>query len=299
MKKVISILLIVALSLSMGTIAFADDAAYIKYEEKADALISNSTFLDEAQSSEVKEELAALEQVSIPIESLFDVSLYNGEIVYHRTVYEDVVNYITVDESSNGDVIVDYYEGELHDTITYCLDGSILLNGEPVVVTMSDGDSTYEQHLATRSSLNDTYSTTPFSGTQSGDYTVLDKIKYGNLKLQQKIIETVTSALCDLLTRAIEKVLPDFEGFVASSVVKTIFNALCSNIKTEAQRMATNSNAVGYKVVYMTTDFLVAPLCYCYRHDFDFYLCEVNANYLPSNMHCGSRSIYHQFTLFW
>ena len=301
MKKIISLLLCLALCFSLGTMAFAEDGDdSLRYEDKAISLMSNSDSPDEMLVSKVESGLAVLEQVNVPIESIFNVSSYNGKAIYHRAITEDIVNYLTVSESINGDIVVDYYEDELHDTLTYCADGGILLNGNPVVVTYTDEEGVvYEQPLVARDNPNDFYSEGPCPGTSAGDYTVLDKTRYGNLKLEQLIIDTVTGVLCDLLTEAIESRLPGLGGFVVSTVVENVFNALCSNIKTEALRMAPDSDSVGYKVNYYTTEALVAPLCYSYRHDFYFYLCPVSSSYLPYDMYVGMRQIYHQFTLFW
>ena len=299
-KKLISLLLVVTICLSMGTVAFAEDTASLKYQDKAEMLVSNSNMLSDIQVAEVESGLAAMEQVNVPIGRIFNVSSCDGKVVYHRQVTEDIINYLTVDESANGDVVVDYYEGDLHDTVTYCADGTILLNGHPVIITYTNEDgTTYDEPLVTRNSLNDVYTEGPCSGTKASDYTVFDKTRYGNLQLEQQIIDIVTSTLCDLLTNAIEDVLTGFVGFATSTVVGEIFDLLCSNIKTKAQRIAPTSDAIGYKVDYYTTENLIAPLCYCYRHDFDFYLCPVKSDHLPDDMYVGARSVYHLFTLYW
>ena len=73
-----------------------------------------------------------LRSVGTSVKGIESFSVEDGRIVYRKQLAPEVENLLAVERESDGSVVVDYWEGDLHDVLTYKPNGDVLLNGKEV-----------------------------------------------------------------------------------------------------------------------------------------------------------------------
>ncbi len=104
-----------------------DEAAKQKAAELMEASPS-----DEATEDDIAEDLMLFRSVGTGVDGFVSFSVEDGRIIYREELAPGLENLLAVEQDSDGSVVVDYWEGDLHDVITYKSNGDILLNGKEV-----------------------------------------------------------------------------------------------------------------------------------------------------------------------
>ena len=87
---------------------------------------------DEVTEEDIAEDLMLLRSVGTSVKGIESFSVEDGRIVYRKQLAPEVENLLAVERESDGSVVVDYWEGDLHDVLTYKPNGDVLLNGKEV-----------------------------------------------------------------------------------------------------------------------------------------------------------------------
>ena len=87
---------------------------------------------DEVTEEDIAEDLMLLRSVGTSVKGIESFSVEDGRIVYRKQLAPEVENLLAVERESDGSVVVDYWEGDLHDILTYKPNGDGLLNVKEV-----------------------------------------------------------------------------------------------------------------------------------------------------------------------
>lgn len=161
------------------------------------------------------------------------------EILYNLKLGNYVTDQIKVNETTSGNLKVDIFEDDIHDTILFESDGSIVLNGKHVIFETSEEHIGLEVIPQARTSV---YSSNPYKGKKS-NYT--KKIKtYSNKSVNtgSLIKDLAVGTIATLVSAALSVSLP---GSVAIGAVST----LASSMKSAAVRYGPKSAYFSYEVV--------------------------------------------------
>ena len=111
--------------------ALPDEAA----KQQAAELMSASPS-DEVTEDDIAEDLMLFRSVDIDTYEFTEFSVDNGIIVY-RDPISTGESLLSIEQKRNGDVVIDIWEGDLHDQVTYKSNGDVLLNGKKMTATSS------------------------------------------------------------------------------------------------------------------------------------------------------------------
>ena len=111
--------------------ALPDEAA----KQQAAELMAASPS-DEVTKDDIAEDLMLFRSVDIDTYEFTEFSVDNGIIVYHDPISAGE-SLLSIEQKRNGDVVIDIWEGDLHDQVTYKSNGDVLLNGKKMTVTGS------------------------------------------------------------------------------------------------------------------------------------------------------------------
>lgn len=111
--------------------ALPDEAA----KQQAAELMAASPS-DEVTEDDIAEDLMLFRSVDIDTYEFTEFSVDNGIIVYHDPISAGE-SLLSIEQKRNGDVVIDIWEGDLHDQVTYKSNGDVLLNGKKMTVTGS------------------------------------------------------------------------------------------------------------------------------------------------------------------
>lgn len=104
-----------------------DEAAKQKAAELMEASPS-----DEVTEDDIAEDLMLFRSVGTGVDGFVSFSVEDGRIIYREELAPGLENLLAIEQDSDGSVVVDYWEGDLHDVITYRPNGDMLLNGKEV-----------------------------------------------------------------------------------------------------------------------------------------------------------------------
>lgn len=111
--------------------ALPDEAA----KQQAAELMAASPS-DEVTEDDIAEDLMLFRSVDIDTYEFTEFSVDNGIIVYHDPISTGE-SLLSIEQKRSGDVVIDIWEGDLHDQVTYKSNGDVLLNGKKMTVTSS------------------------------------------------------------------------------------------------------------------------------------------------------------------
>lgn len=137
MKRILSILL--ALIISTNTLVIG---CYAANAEDIAQTASTNTLVDDYLSREdapvSSQALATSVQADLSLlkvsylDSLVSISdVDNRGRVTYQIAYDGIVDYISVSNNANGDVVLKVWENDLYNELVYAKDGSVLLDGKP------------------------------------------------------------------------------------------------------------------------------------------------------------------------
>ena len=104
-----------------------DEAA----KQKAAELMSASPS-DEVTEDDIAEDLMLFRSVGTEVDGFVSFSVEDGRIIYCDELAPGLVNLLAIEQTGDGSVNVDYWEGDLHDVLTYKPNGDVLLDGKEV-----------------------------------------------------------------------------------------------------------------------------------------------------------------------
>lgn len=247
MKKFLSLILTVAMCISIIIPAAASEADEVAemYEMEAlsiDELISRD--LEEPYSERSNYREAVEEDLHI-IEDYFGLqNVYihveeeSTEFVYEKQYSEKYTDFIKVFQDGEA-VTFDITEGDCHDILCMMPDGSIILNGNEVIITTDSGEN--EDHgIAPASIYTTTHSAIPFAGTQAYQYSnLIDTYEKADINAHGFIINLAVATISGIIGNAVSSFL-GAPGAIGGAL-GTVLGAIAPEIKNIAERQAPDS----------------------------------------------------------
>ena len=139
-KRILALFISISIIISNSGSVFAADSDEIQradidvVSEVVERIKLNET-LSESQEKAVVEEIEILDYYGFPIKSVIDISLEDDEIIYEMLLIDEIINTVRV-EMKDEEVLFDIKEGEIHNTLIYKTNGTILLDDNVVEITM-------------------------------------------------------------------------------------------------------------------------------------------------------------------
>lgn len=245
-KKATVFTLLFTMSLSqMAYASSTDEAISQKDAQTIDCNSCNLTINDEKK---VLQDEELFREMSVDLDMItLEKASGTSPFVYKIDYGDGSVETTEIRKASNGDIVMDVYDGNLHDTITKTADGKLLLDGKEVVVESNteviEGESFNEDvSVASQYGRGSVYRTTPYKG-KAADYTKKVKtIKKASVKADKLIRNMTITAIATVLEKSIQTCVP------LTLSVKVLSEA-AKKVKPEAERNAPNSKCLSYKLV--------------------------------------------------
>lgn len=245
-KKATVFTLLFTMSLSqMAYASSTDEAISQKDAQTIDCNSCNLTINDEKKVSQDEE---LFREMSVDLDMItLEKASGTSPFVYKIDYGDGSVETTEIRKASNGDIVMDVYDGNLHDTITKTADGKLLLDGKEVVVESNteviEGESFNEDvSVASQYGRGSVYRTTPYKG-KAADYTKKVKtIKKASVKADKLIRNMTITAIATVLEKSIQTCVP------LTLSVKVLSEA-AKKVKPAAERNAPNSKCLSYKLV--------------------------------------------------
>lgn len=259
LRKMMSIILIICMMLVSTTTAFCTSNKHECMTRDKEATLQE--FLSQQQHKgidinkelskstakitsdlvfQATEDLQNLNSIGIDCETLkIDSISSDNRIVYKWNITDGITDYIKVNEI--GDMLVlDFYEGSLHNTIKIRNNGEILL--DDFCIVNSDKICEGEHQSLSPNARYSRYSKTPLKGRIS-DYPEPAVRFYANpmVELGQTFKSVSVGALTTIIAIALS-LSP--QGQIASS----IFGGIAGSIKSAAVRYRPNSTGLSYEI---------------------------------------------------
>lgn len=245
-KKATVFTLLFTMSLSqMAYASSTDEAISPKDAQTIDCNSCNLTINDEKK---VLQDEELFREMSVDLDMItLEKASGTSPFVYKIDYGDGSVETTEIRKASNGDIVMDVYDGNLHDTITKTADGKLLLDGKEVVVESNteviEGESFNEDvSVASQYGRGSVYRTTPYKG-KAADYTKKVKtIKKASVKADKLIRNMTITAIATVLEKSIQTCVP------LTLSVKVLSEA-AKKVKPAAERNAPNSKCLSYKLV--------------------------------------------------
>lgn len=245
-KKATVFTLLFTMSLSqMAYASSTDEAISQKDAQTIDCNSCNLTINDEKK---VLQDEELFREMSVDLDMItLEKASGTSPFVYKIDYGEGSVETAEIRKASNGDIVMDVYDGDLHDAITKTADGKLLLDGKEVVVESNTeviaGESFNEDvSVASQYGRGSVYRTTPYKG-KAADYTKKVKtIKKASVKADKLIRNMTITAIATVLEKSIQTCVP------LTLSVKVLSEA-AKKVKPAAERNAPNSKCLSYKLV--------------------------------------------------
>lgn len=245
-KKATVFTLLFTMSLSqMAYASSTDEAISQKDAQTIDCNSCNLTINDEKK---VLQDEELFREMSVDLDMItLEKASGTSPFVYKIDYGDGSVETTEIRKASNGDIVMDVYDGNLHDTITKTADGKLLLDGKEVVVESNTeviaGESFNEDvSVASQYGRGSVYRTTPYKG-KAADYTKKVKtIKKASVKADKLIRNMTITAIATVLEKSIQTCVP------LTLSVKVLSEA-AKKVKPAAERNAPNSKCLSYKLV--------------------------------------------------
>lgn len=245
-KKATVFTLLFTMSLSqMAYASSTDEAISQKDAQTIDCNSCNLTINDEKK---VLQDEELFREMSVDLDMItLEKASGTSPFVYKIDYGDGSVETTEIRKASNGDIVMDVYDGNLHDTITKTADGKLLLDGKEVVVESNteviEGESFNEDvSVASQYGRGSVYRTTPYKG-KAADYTKKVKtIKKASVKADKLIRNMTITAIATVLEKSIQTCVP------LTLSVKVLSEA-AKKVKPAAERNAPNSKCLSYKLV--------------------------------------------------
>ena len=218
-KKFLSLVMALCLSLSLAIPIAASESINEKINHDINTMAKAGLFVEGMTVSSINSD---------------------GTRTYAYPLTEDVTDYITPHYNDDGSIVVDVVERNCHDIITLEANGHVLINGQSLANTTVNSQNTRDT-ITPKVAFNYAYSATPFKGTTSSQYNV-GPAPYNSRSVRfDKALRFMTGYAIGF---GIATYLFPSSASQAAEVCAKIGLAL----KTKAEELADESNALSYKV---------------------------------------------------
>lgn len=247
MKKFLSLVLTVAMCISIIIPAAASEADEVAemYEMEAlsiDELISRDLEEPYSERSNYREVVEEDLQIIEDYFGLQNVYIHteeeSTEFVYEKQYSEKYTDFIKVSQDGEA-VTFDITEGDCHNTLCMMPDGTIILDGNEVIIT-TDSVENEDHGIAPASIYTTTTSVIPFAGTQAYQYSILvNTYEKASVNVHNRIKNVVTTALAAIISETVKHLLPGIP--LADIIAGGVFSVAAAEVKDIAERHAPDS----------------------------------------------------------
>ena len=235
-------------TMSLSQMAYASSTVEALSPKDAQTIDCNSCDLTINDEKKVSQDEKLFREMSVDLDMItLEKASGTSPFVYKIDYGDGSVETTEIRKASNGDIVMDVYDGDLHDIITKTSDGKLLLDGKEVVVESNteiiEGESFNEDvSVASQYGRGSVYRTTPYKG-KAADYTKKVKtIKKASVKADKLIRNMTITAIATVLEKSIQTCVP------LTLSVKVLSEA-AKKVKPAAERNAPNSKCLSYKLV--------------------------------------------------
>lgn len=251
MKKMMSFFLAVILTVSvLPMTVFAEEVSNDTtqigdLEIATDAIEEIQEELGEDEDAVVEtiaDDIETLASLALPVDNLLNVQCEDGEIEYVLDIpTEDLTATVSVEEDNSGNVTLDITEGECNDILVVEDDGSMMLNGSEVTVTVEDCEA--DEGSAELAHGSARYSRTSMKPFVKGKYTNYISKKKVVFDFGSSLVKDITSnAFTTILGYALGAAL---SGSWVVGIVGGIAGVVFSQMKSTAKRYCPTSTSAG------------------------------------------------------
>lgn len=245
-KRVTVFALLFAMSLSQ--MVYASSTGEVISQKDVQTIDCNSCDLTINDEKKVLQDEKLFREMSVDLDKItLEKANAASPFVYKIDYGDGSVETAEIRKASNGDIVMDVYDGNLHDTITKTSDGKLLLDGKEVVVesnteVIEEESFNEDVSVASQYGRGSVYRTTPYKG-KAADYTKKVKtIKTASVKADKVIRKMTISAISIILKNSIQ-------AFVPTTLPISALTAVAKNVKPAAERNAPNSKCLSYSLV--------------------------------------------------
>lgn len=245
-KRVTVFALLFAMSLSQMT--YASSTGEVISQKDAQTIDCNSCDLTINDEKKVLQDEKLFREMSVDLDKItLEKASATSPFVYKIDYEDGIIETAEIRKASNGDIVMDVYDGDLHDTITKTSDGKLLLDGKEVVVesnteVIEEEGFNEDVSVASQYGRGSVYRTTPYKG-KAADYTKKVKtIKKASVTADKLIRNMTITAIATVLEKSIQPCVP------LTLSVKVLSEA-AKKVKPAAERNAPNSKCLSYKLV--------------------------------------------------
>lgn len=239
LKQILSVFLAVVMVGSLCTIgAYAANAEQIQADANAQRLIVDSLGKDQLNNTTVQtvsHDLKLLKKAALDKLVEIDSVNSNGSVTY-AIPYESInsIDYITVEEDSSGNIVLDITDGTRHNEVIYATDGRILLDGYALrfedsstpISTQTDPGITPKAGAYTRIYGTNAVLDNHGKPTAPSGYNYVSSFSGPNISLGQQIASLTTAALITCITNAAAPLLTKvINSLLTLSDAKTALSA--------------------------------------------------------------------------
>lgn len=227
-KRLLSLLLALAMCLSLSVPAFAAETPTSAFLSPAtlEWIEDNYSTVNVDLQQQVVNDFESLSSVGIISEFCTPSSIrQDGRIVYTLQLTDTITNQITTYRDAQNQLVVEFYEGDKHDTVIYLNNGNLLVNGclidnqNSVVSVVSASGNVVVQPRA----RYDDFSLTPWGS--ASEYTIDAGVYTGSFcpwgveTIANLSIGTVAAIICDAV-----------KASLGLAILITIFSTVASNM---------------------------------------------------------------------
>lgn len=218
--------------------------------------------------------------------SILDVDEF-GNVLYSYQVLDSLQSTIRVEKNEDGTIILDVIEGNCHDILEVRKDGTMLLDGQEIIISLSEAleDSLYRTApgFSSMNSINSNiyaggtrervYQETPFSSMQSRDFTIyVGNYNVPDVETEKKIVSISITVLTGIMSTAIGIALGGIPGSIVGAVIGGAISIAAGEMKTMAEQYAPDTAHFSFKQYQYEHKSLSTPIDRYYQYIINFYV---------------------------
>lgn len=163
----------------------------------------------------------------------------DNEIVYAIKINKEITDYVTIEECQTS-LVLDCYEGILHDTLKVCANGDYILNGRLVLFDYEkDANHNYERTLFPNARYCE-YSKNPFKGSYNNYKKHVRDYSIKSINFREKIINTTASTMIALIASGL--------GLPGAGPGAGYLSSIALDLKAVARTYSPDSTCVSCKI---------------------------------------------------
>lgn len=235
-------------AMSLSQMAYASSTGEAQPQKDVQTIDCDACDLTIDDENRVLQDEKLFREMSVDLDRItLEKASGTSPFVYKIDYGDGSVETTEIRKASNGDIVMDVYDGDLHDTITKTSDGKLLLDGKEVVVESNTEIVTEESYnedvsVASQYGRGSVYRTTPYKG-KAADYTKYVKtIKKASVTADKLIRKMTISAITIILKNSIQELVP-------TTLPISVLKEVAKHVKPAAERNAPKSRCLSYSLV--------------------------------------------------